>query len=69
VFCEVKTRSSDRFGTPVESVTATKQRRLRILGARWLAQHPTQRGQVRFDVASVIPGGESPSVSVIEAAF
>jgi putative endonuclease len=42
VFCEVKTRSSDRFGVPVESVTATKQRRLRTLAGR-LAVHPAQR--------------------------
>src|SRR5664279_5211472 len=69
VFCEVKTRSSDRFGAPVEAVTATKQRRLRVLAARWLAEHPALRGQVRFDVASVMPGGAAPSITVIEAAF
>jgi putative endonuclease len=69
VFCEVKTRSSDRFGVPVESVTATKQRRLRTLAGRWLAVHPAQRGDVRFDVASVTPAGESPAVDVIESAF
>jgi putative endonuclease len=69
VFCEVKTRSSDRFGVPVEAVTMTKQRRLRTLAARWLAAHPTQRGEVRFDVASVTPAGEFPAVDVIEAAF
>jgi putative endonuclease len=73
VFCEVKTRSSDRFGSPVESVTATKQRRLRTLAAKWLAAHPTRsgerRGEVRFDVAAVTPAGASPTVAVIEAAF
>jgi putative endonuclease len=69
VFCEVKTRSSDRFGAPVEAVTLTKQRRLRTLAARWLAEHPGRRSEVRFDVASVMPGGATPSVAVIEAAF
>ena len=69
VFCEVKTRSSDRFGVPSEAVTAAKQRRLRTLAARWLAEHPTRRGQVRFDVASVTPAGASPAVAVLEAAF
>jgi putative endonuclease len=69
VFCEVKTRSSDRFGAPVESVTASKQRRLRTLAARWLAEHAAQRGEVRFDVASVTPAGASPAVAVLEAAF
>jgi len=39
VFCEVKARSSDRFGTPAEAVTPAKQRRLRALAARFLAGH------------------------------
>jgi putative endonuclease len=74
VFCEVKTRSSDRFGSPLESVTVTKQRRLRTLAAKWLAAHPARhgderRGEVRFDVASVTPAGASPTVAVVEAAF
>ena len=73
VFCEVKTRSSDRFGIPAESVTASKQRRLRALAAKWLAAHPASRGEsrgeVRFDVASVTPAGATPTVAVVEAAF
>src|ERR687891_2210252 len=39
VFCEVKTRASDRFGVPAEAGTGAKQRRApapapRVLGAR-----------------------------------
>jgi putative endonuclease len=70
VFCEVKTRISTRFGAPVESVTATKQRRLRVLAARWLAAHEAPRRALRFDVASVTraPDG-SLTVDVLEAAF
>lgn len=37
VMCEVKTRSSDRFGAPQEAVTATKARRIRRIAAEWLA--------------------------------
>jgi putative endonuclease len=69
VFCEVKTRSSDRFAVPVEAVTLTKQRRLRALAARWFAEHPSMRGEVRFDVASVTPAGAVPAVTVVEGAF
>ncbi len=73
VFCEVKTRSSHRFGTPAEAVTPAKQRRLRLLAARFLAGHDGGAGapgrgggrQVRFDVAAVTGG----RVEVIEAAF
>jgi putative endonuclease len=71
VFCEVKTRRSDAFGAPLEAVTVTKQRRLRVLAARWLAEHPDARARdLRFDVASIrAPRGERPVIDVIEAAF
>ena len=69
VFCEVKTRSSDRFGVPAEAVTAAKQRRLRALAVRFLAEHPQVAGpaggSIRFDVVAVI----GSTVDVIEAAF
>jgi putative endonuclease len=73
VFCEVKTRSSGSFGSPFEAVTPAKQRRLRVLAARWLR---TERhggahyGQVRFDVAAVTVGpGGTLDVEVLEEAF
>ncbi|HSL59786.1 MAG TPA: YraN family protein [Acidimicrobiales bacterium] len=65
VFCEVKTRTSTAFGSPAEAVTPTKQRRIRRLAAQWLGAHPEARGDVRFDVASVLAG----RLEVIEAAF
>ncbi|HEX2064494.1 MAG TPA: YraN family protein [Acidimicrobiales bacterium] len=66
VFCEVKTRSSDAFGAPAEAVTPVKQARLRRLAAQWLGeQGKAHRGQLRFDVASVLGG----RVEVLEGAF
>lgn len=68
IFCEVKARSSDRFGLPAEAVTTDKQRRLRRLAAAWLAQRSGREHrytEVQFDVASVVGG----RVEVIEAAF
>lgn len=67
-FCEVKTRRSARFGAPYEAVTATKQRRLRGLAARWLRDHPHEGSNVRFDVASVYAGREV-TIDVLEDAF
>lgn len=64
VFCEVKTRTSTRFGTPAEAVTVAKQRKLRMLAAKWLASH-SERGPIRFDVAAVLTG----EITVIENAF
>jgi len=71
VFCEVKTRRTDAFGTPAEAVTPTKQRRLRALAVQWLAEHRDgRRRRLRFDVASVRPGPSGRlAVEVIEAAF
>jgi len=68
-FCEVKTRSSDRFGTGAESVLAAKQRRIRRLASRWLSELTPASGrsrvEVRFDVVSITAG----HVEVIENAF
>lgn len=70
VFCEVKTRRSEAFGAPFEAVTLTKQRRLRGLAARWLAEHPQGGVDVRFDVVSVLAlPGRAPVLDVIEQAF
>jgi len=68
-FCEVKTRSSDAFGTGAESVLPAKQRRIRRLASRWLAELTPASGRalvdLRFDVVSITAG----EVDVIEDAF
>lgn len=63
VFCEVKTRSSALYGTPLEAVTARKAARLRRLAARWLADHQVKPREVRLDLVGVlVPRDGSPSV-------
>ncbi len=64
VFCEVKTRSSDRFGSAVEAVGPRKQQFVRRTALSWLNQHDSG-GRLRFDVASVVAG----KVRVIVGAF
>lgn len=53
VFCEVKTRRSSRYGSPVEAVVPAKAARLRRLAMRWLRDHDLHRREVRIDVLGV----------------
>lgn len=53
VVCEVKTRSSARYGTPLEAVTRRKYRRLRQLAYRWLVANGVLFDEVRIDVIGV----------------
>ena len=64
VFCEVKSRRSDRYGSAAEAVDWRKQRRIRSLAAQWLKANG-RRGRVRFDVATVT----GVEIDVIEGAF
>ncbi len=72
VFCEVKTRSSDRFGNGFEAVTVGKQRRIRMLALEFLREAhsegvsfgPATRN-LRFDVVSIVAG----EIMVMQSAF
>lgn len=66
VFCEVKARSSDRFGAALEAVDDRKRRRLRRLGALYLSRCRDVGLVVRFDVVAAGPSGE---LVVLEDAF
>ena len=53
-FVEVKAKSGERLGDPLEMVTEEKQRRLRLAAEAWLASHPECAGlEARFDVVAV----------------
>jgi len=65
VFCEVKARSSAAFGSPAEAVTPAKQRKLRTVALRWLAESELRGVDLRFDVVAILAG----QIEVIEAAF
>jgi putative endonuclease len=82
VFVEVRTRSSDAFGSPAASVTQAKRRRWRRAAAAWLAADraggPDGPGRrvvrpgavVRFDLAAVRPGpAGQASVEVVQDAI
>ncbi len=51
VFCEVKSKTGEGFGNPLEMVSPEKRRRVRRAAEAWLAAHP-ELGELeaRFDV-------------------
>lgn len=54
VFCEVKGKTGEAFGDPLEMVGAEKQRRVRRAAGAWLAVRPELAGlEVSFDVFAV----------------
>jgi putative endonuclease len=58
VVCEVKFRSGERFGDPLEAVGAEKQRRVRRAADGFLVRHPELRElDVVLEVAAVRPSG------------
>jgi len=60
VVCEVKTRTGDRYGAPLESISHSKLRRLRRLAIRWVVAHGVLFDEIRVDAVGVLrsPSGE-----------
>jgi putative endonuclease len=57
VFCEVKGKTGDGFGDPLEMVDEEKLRRLHLAADTWLARNPAcQELECRFEVVAVRPG-------------
>lgn len=69
VFCEVKTRKTNKWGEPSEAVDWNKQARLRRLVAAWMREHRPGHVQVRFDVVSVIVRDSQTEVVHLPDAF
>ena len=65
VVCEVKARTTDAHGAPVEAVTRDKQLRLRRLVVAYLRSYGGHYDEVRFDVASLL----GSHLAVLEGAF
>jgi putative endonuclease len=60
VFVEVKTRTSDAYGHPLEAITVPKLARLRRLAAAWCAAHPGT-GRIRVDAVAVVAPRRAPA--------
>src|SRR3989338_418426 len=70
VFVEVKTRSSDAYGTPAEAVTRLKQRQIVKSALYYLKRYGVQGRCCRFDVVSVLLAPEKePVIDILVNAF
>ena len=54
IFVEVKTRTTEKFGLPRESVTVHKQNKIRLTATLYLQSNNMLDQKVRFDVIEVI---------------
>ena len=68
IIVEVRTRSTDIFIAPEESIDLRKIRNL-VNAANAYINHHNWRGETRFDIISVIPEGENFKIDHIEDAF
>jgi len=50
VFCEVKARTRDRFGSPAEAVNITKRRRVCLAALDYAAKNKGVDEKYRFDI-------------------
>lgn len=69
-FIEVKTRSSDAFGQPIDSVNKAKQRRLVRLANYYLYKKKASDAlPCRFDVVSILMKDGKPEIDFFPNAF
>ncbi len=68
-FIEVKTRQSDRFGSPKWAVTSRKQRKLSMVALCYLKAVGKCSQKARFDVVAVSLEQGKPVVEIIKNAF
>ncbi len=67
VICEVKTRSSTDYGSPLEAVSQAKADRLKRLAVRWLRVHDCHPSDIRIDLVGVLaPPGRPVEIDYAE---
>jgi putative endonuclease len=69
VFCEVKLRRTDRYGSPEESVNFRKQEQIRRAAEGYLAEHRIRDRACRFDVVAIQQSAGGGEIRHIRNAF
>lgn len=62
VVVEVKTRSSEAFGHPLEAITPGKLERLYLLASRWARAHDLRFSGFRVDAVAIVDDGTGQPV-------
>lgn len=68
-FIEVRTKRTEKFGSPAESVGSTKQKKLSRIALFYLQKHGLEGCEARFDVLAIMLGEQGPRVELIRDAF
>ena len=69
-FIEVKTRKNDALGSPFESVTKWKQKKILKVALCYIQEKDLDNINVRFDVVGIInEQGKDPKIELIKDAF
>ena len=69
VFCEVKTRYSDKYGPPEYAITPKKQAQVRKSAEAYLYEHEIREHICRFDVVAIRMRENEPEIHYIKNAF
>ncbi|MGH7670208.1 MAG: YraN family protein [Gemmatimonadaceae bacterium] len=68
-FVEVKARSGERFGDPIEAVNWRKRIELERSALSWISHHGRSDESYRFDVVGILMEGRRVRVRHVENAF
>lgn len=70
VFVEVRRRASTAYGSPIETISAAKQRKLTAAAQHFLlSQRISTRQALRFDVIGIVSGDSGETMDWIANAF
>ena len=69
VFVEVRHRSETRYMDPLETITASKIKKIKLTSQFFLQNHKSIRNQIRFDIITITGNLTSPEIKWIKNAF
>ncbi len=70
IFVEVRSKTTDRYGTPEESINRAKISRIRKTAMEYLTSHPERKPvKMRFDLIAITFKNKQESINHIKGAF